>query len=192
MVSRAGFSRFTLGAALSCALLVPLATVAQAGGYSSHGRAGHVGGYASASAIAQHYINAKIGHFNFKSQAEAKSNTLVGYGGKYIEGNASAGHWTKLKGYGKVKYKEYNFAKSKVIAKGKNILAKARAEKKVKIYVKGKIYFVSESEVRTMARFTPLGTTAAASAVGNAYFYGHGNVSFASDARTGAYVRVVR
>ena len=71
-------------------------------------------------------------------------------------------------------------------------MAKARSRHKVRIVVKGKVLFVSESELMAMTRFTPLGTKAHARANTNTFIAGQGHVSYASSTKTDARIRVKR
>lgn len=130
---------------------------AQAGGFSRH-----TGSGAHASANSGTSVYAKTKRSRYRSKTSAHASVDVLYGGKIAIGQAYATNKTSFYAVGKSKYKQWKSTKAKVYAKGGNIVAKARATNYVTVKAAGKTYLVSKEVARSIARFTPLGTTATA------------------------------
>ncbi len=133
-------------------------TTANAGGFSRTTQAGAFGASSSGTSVKVRSKYAK-----YTSQTYTNTSVEVLYGGKIAIGKASAGNHTSYYAKGKSKYKQWKSTKAKVYAKGGNVLAKAHSSNYVTIKAAGKTYVVSREVARSIARFTPLGTTAAAS-----------------------------
>ncbi len=148
------FSRTSI---LGAGLAMALSSTAMAGGFSKNTGFGTFGG-----ANSQTKIKIKSGYVNYRSSTYADARVRSLYGGKILEADAEAGNHTSYTVDGDSRYKQWKKAKAKVYAKGGNVMAKSRSENYVTIQVGGKAYIVTKEVARAMARFTPLGTTAAA------------------------------
>ncbi|MGH1418393.1 MAG: hypothetical protein ACRBCJ_06010 [Hyphomicrobiaceae bacterium] len=140
-------------------------TIANAGGFSRTTGAGAFGAASSGTSV-----NVRSKYAKYKSNTYANTSVQVLYGGRIAIGKAKAGSHTSYYAKGKSKFKQWKQTKAKVYAKGGNVLAKARTSNYVTIRAAGKTYVVSHEVARSIARFTPLGTTAAASS--NTYVSG--------------------
>jgi hypothetical protein len=112
------------------------------------------------------------------------------YNGQLIEGYANAGNLTNSYLEGDATYDQHNKAKAQVYAKGGNVLAKARSKTYTTIVVDGVTYVVAEELARALARYTPLGTTAAASSDTNVSAQGNGYIGVNTGTKNEATVRV--
>ncbi|RIA47495.1 hypothetical protein [Dichotomicrobium thermohalophilum] len=94
--------------------------------------------------------------------------------------NAAAGNFTNfvVEG-GEAQYDQQKSARAQIYAKGDNVLAKARSENQVVIYIDGRAYVVVEEIARALSRTTKDGTYSIAT--------GDTNISAAS----GGYLEVI-
>lgn len=162
------------------------AASAEAGGFSR--TSGGPAAYGSANSNTG--VAAKSHYVDYRSNTFATAQTRSLYGGRILEGFAAAGNDTSFYVVGNVTYKQWKRAKAKVIAKGGNVLAKARSENLVVIYVGGRRQLVSHEVARALARHTPLGTTAVADSVSHVSISGSGYIRGTASSRNTATVRV--
>lgn len=168
-------------------LNIAVATPSKAGGFSgSGGTAAYGAGNSTTS------VKVKSKYSNYKSKTHANAEVKVLYGGKIAIGNANAGNVSSYTAKGKSKYQQWKSSKAKVYAKGGNVMAKARSENKVTIVAAGKTYVVSKEVARAMARFTPLGTTAAAESTAYVGAASSGYLGVKTATQNSATVRVRR
>jgi len=127
---------------------------ALAGGFSkNHNRT--VGGYGQANT----QVFSQGPSYQYQSSTFAGAGFDIRYGGKVVEGFANAGGNADFKAYGKFKYQTKSNAKTKVLAKGGHIAAKARSDRYTTIYVNGKARVVTKEVARALGLHTPLGTS---------------------------------
>lgn len=166
-------------------IMAACAVPANAGGFSMP-----TGATVYGAASSHTNASASNGYFNYNSKNYAKTDVQVLYGGKIAIGNAQAGNHSSFYATGKSKYHSKTYAKSKVYAKGGNIMTKARSQTHTKIYAGGTTYVVANEVARAMTRFTPLGTTAEADAYSNIQATSSGYIGVHTGANTHATVRV--
>ncbi len=174
-----------IASSLVCAL--GAATSAHAGGFSRHHGSGAFGAATSGT-----HVNVKSKYAHYKSSTYATTSVEVLYGGKIAIGKAYAGNHTSFYAKGKSKYKQWKQTKAKVYAKGGKVLAKARTSNYVTIKAAGKTYVVSKEVARSIARFTPLGTTAAADSIAHVSAGSSKYIGVKTGTTASAVVRVQR
>lgn len=172
---------YIIAALLSFALF---GTQALAGGFGSGLPFG-----GQAKALAKNYVKLTShgGRVKFRTRGYARVSHTVIAGGKVITATAEAGvkFSLKFKGAevcvecsgGQIKFKQNTIAKTKIFAKGGNILAKAYAKgsfslKGTDISVTGKHYAYAAG------RFTPLGTQTASGVTSSHNVIANGPVKF--------------
>ncbi len=160
---------------------------AVAGGFAYKTGAGGFGAASSGTSV-----NVRSKYTKYRSETYAKTSVEVLYGGQIVIGKASAGNTTTFKTKGKSNYKQWKSTKVKVYAKGGNVLAKARGENYVTIKAAGKTYVVSKEVAKSIARFTPLGTTAASSTQNYINASSSGYLGIKTGATNKATVRIQR
>jgi len=169
------------------ALILLLGTVAaQAGG----GFSGSSGGSAFAGGTSDAWTVVVSQYVDHSSHTFANAATSAINGGKILEGYANAGNETNSYVVGNAVYDQKNLAKAKVYAKGKNVMAKARSKTYTTITIDGHVYFVAEEVARAMARFTPIGTSAAATSETNVSAGGNGYIGVNTGTKNEATIRV--
>lgn len=171
--------------AMGAAITTIFSHTVAAGGFSKTTGFGSYGAAHSETNVA-----ATSKYFDYKSKTSASGRSDSLFDGKILEAGATAKNVTSFTGKGNVTYKQWKAAKSKVYAKGGNVMAKSRAENYVTIHVSGKSYVVSREIARSMARFTPLGTTAAADSASHVSVVSNGYVGTTTGTSAKASVRV--
>ncbi len=157
-------------AALAAAALLGSTSLGQAAGFASS-HSGMLGAAVSAKALAKNYGKFSTPRVKLRISNYAKTVTQITHN-TILEGKAIAGNNIHLVvagkscnstcGNGWVKLYEKSDARTKIYIKGKNILAKARARNYARLKARGKLLYEYESTAIALARFTPLGTQAAA------------------------------
>ncbi|MBN2301379.1 MAG: hypothetical protein JXN60_02555 [Lentisphaerae bacterium] len=148
------------------------------------------GGYAFGAANSDTWTSVTSEYADYTSHTFAAAETFAAGGGKLLEGSAIAGNHTVYEGLGKSEYEQTKSARTKVVAKGNNIQAKARSQSHTVIYVDGKAYVVVDELAKAMSRFTPLGTHAAATSDTQIYAAGNGYIGVNTGTKSEANVRV--
>lgn len=134
---------------------------AEAGGYNSANAKGF--GAVSARALAHNFAKYQgtYGTISQHSSAQTKSEIVFG---AILTGQAAAHNSNKVVVGGsgaKVTIREKTEARTKINAKGKNVLLKARAKNYLGVKVDGKLWFENEQTAVAVGRHTPLGGQAA-------------------------------
>jgi len=160
-------------------------SIAHAGG----GFSGGPGNFGNASSNAWTEVEA-AGNVDHESHTFANASVNSLHNGQLIEGYANGGNLTNSYVEGGARYDQHNKAKAQVYAKDGNVLAKARSKTYTTIVVDGVTYVVAEELARAMARYTPLGTTAAAASDAGVAAQGNGYIGVNTGTKNEASVRV--
>lgn len=163
MVKKAQF----LSLALATAGFLMLPSLAQAGGFggSHHGK---MGGAAYAKALANSYTKLNSKRVKLRTSSYANITTKNLYN-QIIEGKGVAGNQTYITVDGKkcnghcrtssgnnVYVHNTSSARTKVYAKGKTILIKARAKNYTNVKVNGLLHLENENTAIAVSRFSPV------------------------------------
>lgn len=170
-----------------------VASPAIANGYNhstSHGF-----GAVSAKALGKSYARYKGSYGSISQHSQANTKSSIEYG-QILNGNANAKNNNKVHiGSCKSKcskkngivIKEKTEARTKIYAKGKKILMKARAKNYLSVEVKGKLWYENEQTAIAVGRHTPLGSKVGSWARNNGTLsakgfvrYSNGNVATTS------------
>jgi hypothetical protein len=176
------------GAVLIClgAATASLCGVAKAGG----GFSGGPSSFGNASSDAWTVVVSQSDEADHESHTFANASVSSLYNGHIIEGYANGGNTTNSYIEGDATYDQHNKAKVEVYAKGGSVMGKARSQTFTTIYIDGVTYIVAEELARAMARFTPLGTTAAAASDSNVSAQGSGYIGVNTGTKNEASVRI--
>jgi hypothetical protein len=156
----------------------------RAGGFS-----GGNGGLANAASDAWTVVVSE-GYVDHSSQTFATAAASASHNGQIVEGYANAGNSASSYIIGNATYEQSNSAKAKVYAKGHGVMAKARSKTYTTITMDGQVYIVAEELARAMARFTPLGSVAAAASDTNVTASGNGYIGVNTGTTNEATVRI--
>lgn len=125
-----------------------------------------------------------------QSRTFANVDTTALANGSLLNVAANAGNYTESNVVGNATYDQQNLAKAKVYAKGGSIMGKARSQTFTTICIDGVTYVVAEELARALARFTPLGTTAAAESDTSVSAQGNGYIGVNTGTKNEASVRI--
>ncbi|MFP4538078.1 MAG: hypothetical protein ACLFPA_07220 [Dichotomicrobium sp.] len=139
-------------ALVSSLMMLASTTAAEAGG-----------GFSQGVARSDAWTTVQSAYASYNSQTfadvETGAQATVPGGVKKAWANATAGNFTTfVVEDGHAQYEQDKSAKSRVYAKGGNILAKARSENHTVIYIDGHAYVVVEELAKAISRTTPSGT----------------------------------
>lgn len=171
--------------ALAAVALLGCTTVsAVAGGYS-HSSGGGFGVSARALGTSHARYQGAQGYISQTSRAGTHSSVEYGsiLNGQAYAVNKNSVHVGDCKSCGKgskVDIKERTEARTKVWAKGKNILLKSRAKNYLSVEVDGKLWYENEQTAIAVGRHTPLGSQAASWARNNGSVSARGMVRYSN------------
>lgn len=160
------------------------------GAYAGGGFSGGPSSFGDASSNAWTVVVSESDYVDHASHTFANASVSNLHNGQLIEGNANAGNYTNSYIVGEAVYDQHNKAKAQVYAKGGNVMAKARSKTYTTIIIDGVTYVVAEELARAMARFTPLGTTAAAASDTSVFAEGNGYIGVNTGTKNEASVRI--
>lgn len=172
--------------ALGVLLLLASASSAWCGG----GFSGSGGGAAFGEAASDAWTVIVSEQLEHQSHTFANVNTTALANGSLLDVDANAGNFVESIVIGNATYDQKNKAKAKVYAKGGSIIGKARSQTFTTICIDGVTYVVAEELARALARFTPLGTTAAAASDTSVSAEGNGYIGVNTGTKNEASVRI--
>jgi hypothetical protein len=178
-----GVGRLVLLLPISAILVLAGGECAGAGGYS-----GGNGGLARAASDAWTVLVSE-GYAEHSSHTFANAAASGSDNGQLLQGHANAGNNTSSYIIGNANYSQSNSAKAKVYVKGDGVMAKARSQTYTMITIDGHVYFVAEEVARAMARYTPIGSAAAADSETNVTASGNGYIGVNTGTTNEATVR---